>query len=209
MFCSMRCYKFAKAGYHSFECAVIDQIKTTYDESHAEFLLLKPLFKALAMFDGSVKYLQHFLNKNKKVITIFDLILTRPSWPSDKELLIMSMARSCWCPLTSKESRRREHAYDFFMRLFPRMNVLMKIPRYRDFLHGFIITQSYGLVAQSSSRKLKGSSGDLFGGVSVLKRFMFHSCVPNIHSFVYDNGDLAHIVQYPIPAGGQLTASHS
>lgn len=209
MFCSMRCYKAAKFGYHSFECVVIDEIKRSYDNYHIEFLLLKPLFKALAMFQGSVKYLRHFLNKSKKLITMFDLILTRPNMVSQKDLLNLSMTRSCWCPYTTAETRRRENDYEFFMRMYPKINDLMKITDYKKFLFGFLMTQSYGVTAQASSREQPGIDRDFFGAVSSLKKFMTHSCVPNIHSFVYENGDLAHIVQSPIPAGGQLTTSHT
>lgn len=205
----MRCYQLAKKGYHSFECGVIDKVKLTFDEYHIEFLLLKPLFKALAMFQGSVKYLRHYLSKTKRAITMFDLILTRPDNVSEKELLNMSMILNCSCPYTKTESIQREKGYEIFMRSFPKINELMKVSHNRTFLFGFMITQSYGLVAQSSSRKQTGTDGDFFGSVSALKKYMTHSCVPNIHSFVYENGGVAHVVQNPIPAGGKLTTCHT
>lgn len=209
MFCSMRCYSSAKKGYHSFECGVIDMLKLTYDGYHIEFLLLKPLFKALAMFQGSVKYLRYFLSKTRRAITMFDLNLTQPDKVSEKDLLNMSMILNCSCPYTNQESNRREIEYAIFMRLFPKIKELMKVSHHRNFLFGFMITQSYGLVAQSSSRRLSGTDGDFFGSVSALKKYMTHSCVPNIHSFVYENGGVAHVVQNPIPAGGQLTTCHT
>ncbi|CAO1430154.1 unnamed protein product [Diamesa serratosioi] len=208
MFCSQRCFETAKKGYHQYECDVLDKIRHSFTSNHTKYLLIKPLFKAMAMFEGSIKYLKHFLDKHKKA-TPLEVILTRPDMPTEKELLILSVSTSCWRHYTDRERSLRESEYEAMIRLYPKLNDLMKISHYKTFILDFFLKQSKGLVAQMSSVKLGGTDGDLFGSVSALKKFMVHSCAPNMHVFVYDNGDLAHIVQAPIPAGGQLTVGHT
>ena len=208
MFCSEKCKKEATEGYHRYECDVIDRILIVFNEFLKVLMVIRHLFRALAICGGSVSKLEElWTGNNYRNVLEFDYnsseFLSNP-----KEHLLASFAfNDKLMPWPSSRKREEAIVYEKFLRLFPKLrNIWKKDGKEKKFVLYFLVTQAR--YAFSSESNLSHKCDRWVGGVYPLRSYMKTSCMPNVMGHFYDRCCVVYKAQQVLQAGTIITTQH-
>lgn len=209
MFCSAACKVEAMLGFHSYECN-IDEISIDGEKiSNRHKVALKFLFKALALFGGSVELLYNFIYLTTVCDTIFDFDWTQVDpkiIPSHQHLQLFAACFTKGLIKFSDQEYKRLQLYYFkVLSKYPKINILMFFEHFNTIVD-FVIKQYQCVVAVDI--KTATLRHIWYGGVYPLRSHMHHSCASNINTSILF-GNLVYIVQQPIKQGTMLTINHA
>ena len=210
MFCSQACKEEANAGFHQYECIILDHIIECFKGYNCHILTIKILLKALASCDGSIIELQALLSNNKRYSTCFDFNFSDPSFQSDKkQKLLAANAVGYNMSFNSRTVKEQVIIFEKILQLYPKLKELCMDKVVKEVVVKFLIKQLRCVQVRSDTAKNNRGKGRWYGGVYPLSSYMNHSCVPNIYIHINHECKAVYIAQNPIPAGAPLTISYT
>lgn len=224
MFCSEKCRKTAMNEFHQFECNVHDnpELKITFT--------LRMLLKCINVFDGDVKALQSFVEKNKKHVTVFDFDFSNPEDPMyDKNMILVTLSvrnNAHYCKLMTSamggETRAfinhhpklkemwRQHA-PFLNKMLEKLFIPTTFLTHMSvwFSKEVNVTTASALgqiqsMMMPNTRREKLREGNAGEGLYPAHCVSNGSCDPNVYVVSVGN-KIAWIVSKPTPVGSELT----
>ncbi|CAO1421473.1 unnamed protein product [Diamesa serratosioi] len=210
MFCSQKCKEEANAGFHQYECIILDHIIECFSGYNDHILAIKIFLKALALCDGDIIEFQVLLNMNKRSSTYFDYNFTDPSFQIDKtQKLIAAHAIGYNMSFNSRTVKNEVLIFEKILHLYPKLKQMCTNNDVKDVIVKFLIKQLRCIQVRSNKSKNSRGKGHWYGGAYPLNSYMTHSCAPNIYIHINHECKAVYIVQSPIPAGAPLTISYT